>query len=77
MIVVTHSQMEALLAEMEAELQAMIDRILVPANVKRMREGKCILSRTRAETVLRAIQGGDPVETLMRVEIGADGSMSV
>lgn len=75
--VIPASALSAMLDDMHREFLKHVAAALPIANRRRAAEHKPIISRTLAEEVLATVQGGDPVETLVRVQIDPDGSVTV
>jgi hypothetical protein len=75
--VISVSQLEAMLDEMEKEFQADVDRAWPRANERRREKGLEPLSREQAEAVLKTVCGGDKVANVVGVEVGEDGSLTI
>lgn len=74
---IPEAAMLAMEERMEKEFQKELDRSLAPANERRAAAGLPVLTREQAEKVLRTVQGGDAIETLLSAKVGPDGSLIV
>lgn len=76
-LAIPYSAIDAILAEQERAFQVLLPGCFEQANKRRKRKSLPALTLDQATRILRCVSGGNPVATLIRVEVAKDGSLTI